>query len=101
MKKNHRNVETQSWVKITEADVARQLGRSMNWKAAGNDHLSNFWLKNMPCCHAFLASAMNECIEQPERLPDWVVRGRTILLPKSDKTVDPSQYRPITCLTTF
>ena len=60
VKKNHRNVETQSWARISEMDVARQLGRSMNWKAAGGDNLSNFWLKSMPCCHAFLASAMNE-----------------------------------------
>ena len=29
------------------------------------------------------------------------VRGRTTLLPKSNKTTDATQYRPITCLTTY
>ena len=101
LKKSCKHVEQQSWVEISEMDVAAQLGRSMNWKAAGIDGLSNFWMKSAPSCHAFLASAMNVCVNQPERLPDWVVRGRTVLLPKSDKTSDPSQYRPISCLTTF
>ena len=75
--------------------------RSMNWKAPGNDCLSNFWLKSMPCCFQLLADTMNDYIEAPERMPDWIVRGRTTLLPKSNKTSDASQYRPITCLTTY
>ena len=44
---------------------------------------------------------MNKYVEEPECLPDWIVQGRTTLLPKSNKTTDASQFRPITCLLTY
>ena len=33
-------------------------------------------------------------------LPQWVVRGKTVLLPKEWCTGRPDPYRPITCLNT-
>ena len=100
VEKNYKNVKVQEWERITEEEVKRQLSRSMNWKAPGHDYINNFWLKSMPSLHKKLANSMNQCVEKPEELPDWVVKGKTTLLPKSDKTADASQYRPITCLTT-
>ena len=44
---------------------------------------------------------MNECIETPEVMPEWLTKGKTTLLPKSDKTTDASQFRPKTCLNTL
>ena len=32
--------------------------------------------------------------------PDWLVTGRTILIPKKEKAKDPVNYRPIMCLNT-
>ena len=101
VKKSYKNVNEQIWTGVTDDEVKTQLSRSMNWKAPGIDCLSNFWLKSMPCCFKFLASTMNNYIEQPSLLPEWVVRGRTTLLPKSNKTTDATQYRPITCLITY
>ena len=101
VEKNYSNVKEQSWDGITENEINNQLMKSMNWKAPGVDCLSNFWLKNMPSSFPLLAESMNSFVANPELLPDWVVRGRTTLLPKSNKTSDATQYRPITCLGTY
>ena len=59
VKRNYKNVSEQEWKGISEEEICTQLSRSMNWKAPGIDCLSNFWLKNMPCCFKLLASSMN------------------------------------------
>ena len=86
MEKSYSKVKEQKWEGINENEINNQLTKSMNWKAPDVDCLSNFWLKNMPCCFPLLAESMNNSIENPEHLPDWVVRGRTTLLPMSNKT---------------
>jgi len=40
-------------------------------------------------------------MEDATILPDFLVRGITYLLPKSQDCQDPSKYRPITCLCTI
>ena len=101
VEKNYKNIKEQDWTGISSEEVSTQLSKSMNWKSPGVDGLSNFWLKNMQCCFPLLAKTMTAFVEEPELLPEWVVRGRTTLLPKSSKTADESQYRPITCLNTY
>ena len=39
-------------------------------------------------------------MRDPEHAPPWLTEGMTYLLPKSDATNNPKNYRPITCLTT-
>lgn len=39
-------------------------------------------------------------IKGEEQMPAWMVRGRTVLIPKEGCTGCPEQYRPITCLNT-
>ena len=101
VKKKYRGVREQEWSAVTEQDVAAQLSKTMNWKAAGIDGLSNFWLKSMPCAFGYIAKTVNGYIQHPEDMPEWVVKGRVTLLAKSNKTSDASQYRPIACLTTY
>ena len=101
VEKKYRNVKEQDWEQITEANIRNQLGKSMNWKAPGHDCIPNYWMKNLPTMHKHLADAMNICVECPESMPGWIVKGKTTLLPKTNKTTDASQYRPITCLTTL
>ena len=67
----------------------------------GHDGIPNFWLKSLPSAHARLARCLNNCIECPGEIPDWMVRGKTTLLAKSANTSDADQFRPITCLTTM
>ena len=39
------------------------------------------------------------CIQE-QQTPDWLVRGRTVLIPKEGWVGGPDQFRPITCLNT-
>ena len=101
LKKNYRNVKEQEWGGIQQEDISSQLAKSMNWKSPGHDGITNYWLKSLPCVHARLARCLSRCVEHPMGLPDWVVRGKTTLLAKSENTSKADQYRPITCLTTM
>ena len=40
-------------------------------------------------------------METPESVPAWLVKGKVIMLPKSDKTRDPSRFKSIACFTTW
>ena len=39
-------------------------------------------------------------MQNPNEMPPWLSEGITFLIPKNQKTEDPKNYRPITCLTT-
>lgn len=54
----------------------------------------------MPSLHQDLTNAYNDCICNPETCPDWLTIGITYLLPKTEDTKNPKNYRPITCLPT-
>ena len=43
---------------------------------------------------------MLKVMDGESELPEWLVRGRTVMLPKEGCTGRPDQYRPITCLNT-
>ena len=101
VKKACKGVDEQEWSGISVSDVSNQLASQLNWKAPGSDKLPNFWLKSVPSSHKFLANCMDTCLKDPGRLPEWMIRGRTIMIPKSDKTSVASNYRPITCLNTM
>ena len=49
---------------------------------------------------SFKVRSFNEWIEQPDRIPEGVTHGRTVLLPKLDDLSDEKEYRLITCLNT-
>ena len=101
VKKACKGVCAQKWEGLSGSDVTNQLASQLNWKAAGIDQLPNFWLKNIPSSHNYLAACMDCFLTDPAQLPEWMVRGRTVMLPKSDKTSVASNYRPITCLNTM
>ena len=75
-----------------------------NWKAPGNDGIANFWIKNLTSVHDELtaaSAAYNDILKHPENAPDWLTDGLTYLLPKTEETKNPKNYRPITCLPTM
>ncbi|XP_026313592.1 uncharacterized protein LOC113225487 [Hyposmocoma kahamanoa] len=87
-------------ISISEEDVAVAVRKAPNWKSPGPDGLHHYWLKGFWCCHATLARQFQSALESGT-LPNFLTTGVTHLAPKSDATVDPSQYRPITCLCTI
>ena len=76
------------------------MKKASNWKCPGKDGIANFWIKNLPSLHQDLTNAYNDCICNPETCPDWLTIGITYLLPKTEDTKNPKNYRPITCLLT-
>ena len=99
-RKKYDDVPVQQWSGINEHDFLCQLNRQMNWKAPGIDLLPNYWLKTITTIHPLMTSALDELMKNPDSLPQWVVTGRTTLLPKNSDTHSAKNFRPITCLTT-
>jgi hypothetical protein len=86
------NVTAMKHSPITTEQVSRLIAKTLNWKAPGPDGISNFWIKRFTAAHQYLAHYFNQFIEDAEKIPEFLVRGITYLLPKSQDTKD----RPIT-----
>jgi hypothetical protein len=69
-----------------------------NWKVPRNDYVQNFWYNCLTNTHAKLALLFDQCILEPQQVPDFFTKGITYLKPKDENTKNPSKYRPITCL---
>ena len=73
-----------------------------NWKAPGPDRLHVFWVKKLTALHERIAAQLNSILRQPQSMPEWLVKGRTVLIRKDmNKEPTPDNYRPITCLPTI
>lgn len=88
-------------IQFTVNDIREGAKHLSNWKAPGRDGLHNYWLKKFTACHQILALKFNEVLNNPQLFPRFLTQGHTYLIPKSNATEDPSQYRPITCLPTM
>ncbi len=69
-----------------------------NWKVPGPDRLCAYWLKAFPDVSNLLR--VWELIDGERAITDWLVRGRTVMLPKEGCEGKPHRYRPIPCLNT-
>ena len=96
-----KELESQSWVAINAQEVTSATNKTNNWKSPGKDKISNFWLKYLESLHEDMAREYTKIIENPAEMPEWLTDGLTILLPKTEETKNPKNYRPITCLPTM
>lgn len=71
-----------------------------NHKSPGPDKLTNFWLKQITPLHPLYTDSFNRILNETEIIPEWLTKGSTVMLPKSDETRLPNKYRPICCLPT-
>ena len=94
----HTLQEEQEWKDIEKDEVTNALKKASNWKSPGIDKVPNFWLKNLDELHDTIACLMTDIIKHPEKCPHWLTEGLTYLLPKTNDTRNPKNYRPITCL---
>ena len=99
-RQEYRKIKEQEWSDLSLNNLSSQLSRQLNWKSPGIDLVPNYWLKTLDSAHSSLTIALNECVLKPQLLPQWLVTGRTSLLPKNAETNKAKNYRPITCLTT-
>ena len=54
---------------ISSKNVSDALAKTQKWKPPGVDQVTNFWLFQLKCSHLYLATALNNAIEQPETVP--------------------------------
>eukprot|EP00957_Ditylum_brightwellii_P052839 4005650-Ditylum_brightwellii.AAC.1 len=91
-------MQQQQWADITVEEMHQTVRKLKNWKALGMDQVQNYWYIYMPALHQRLCNALDEVIQQPEKLPQWLLCGFTTLFHKKGPTNIPKNYRPITCL---
>jgi len=78
----------------------RILRKVQAWKAPGRDGIHGFWWKAFPQFSAKVGEVLWQLTKEPEKIPLWLVQGRTVLIPKEGCTGSPEHYKPITCLNT-
>ena len=84
--------------KITPKTFKEVLLNMKNNGTPGNDKINAFYIKTLSCTHPHLISQFSDTFENNKSFPQWLVRGKTILLPKHNDTKLPKNYRPIACL---
>ena len=78
----------------------KALKKLTNWTAPGPDGIPGYWLKVFNKTINHLKRMYWEILDQTTDAPSWLVRGRTVLIPKEGCEGKPEQFRPITCLNT-
>lgn len=87
------DVEQMPPVNFTMEEVGRVVKKLHNWNAPGPDKIQNYWLKKFTSTHGKLASLVNDVIQNPEMLPDFLMTGTTFLLPKGHNNQrNPAKY---------
>ena len=94
----HKDQQSQPWKAIDTEQTTYAINKSSNWKSPSIDKVTNFWLNKLISIHQDMARAYTNIIENPADVPDWLVEGLMYLLPKTEETKNPKNYRPITCL---
>ena len=92
-------IDTQE-MELTLEDLEKIIKKRKNWSAPGLDGIHNFWLKRFSSTWEPMLNAMKEWLNDPEKLSDWLLLGRTVLIPKTERVDKVEEYRPITCLNT-
>ena len=69
-----------------------------NNRAPGPDKINAYAIKKLPSTHKFLVNAFVDAFDNNKPLPNWLVKGKTILLPKNQETGITKNYRPTACL---
>ena len=62
-------------------ELRQVLRRMKNWRAPGSGGIQNFWYKKMYSTHRKLTEMINEVIHEPEKMPDFLTKGITYLMP--------------------
>ena len=75
--------------------------KKKNWSSPGIDGIQNYWIKKMTALWEAEVNEINKYLKNEKEIPDWLGRGRTVLIPKSNDLTKTDKYRPITCLITM
>ena len=87
------NIQEQQWSDISVKELQTALKKSHKWKTSGTEQVSNYWLKSLCVGYYILPSLLYDTIKNLEDSPAWLSEGNTYLLPKTNDTVKPKNYR--------
>ena len=92
-------IDEQHWKTKESAELSAAFAKYQKWKSPDVDQIPNFWLYSPTPINNHLVHCFTTILQNPDVMPDWLTEGITYLLPKSQQTKNPKNYRPITCLT--
>ena len=92
--------EPENMSESRDASWSYAAKRMPGWKAPGPDTIHGWWHRAFPKMNSLLRDKMWEVMDERVSMPDWMVRGKTVLIPKEGCTGKADQYRPIACLNT-
>ena len=87
-------------IDIEEKDIYASIKKKRNWSLPGNYKVTNYWLKTLSTTHKGLAKAVSKIINSDIPLPDWLVEGKCVMIPKKENPLA-KDHRPITLLNTM
>ena len=90
-----------TWEEPDSVVWRRALRKARSWKSPGRDGIHCFWWKSFRNDASLLWELVKGVLDSRVSIPDWLVMGRTVLIPKRGCQGLPERYRPITCLNTF
>ena len=88
-------------VEVSDTIWRSVIKKTKSWKAPGSDGIHGFWLKVFPKSGCLLKQLVEQAINQEITIPQWLVTGRTVLIPKDPNASTPDKFRPIACLNTI
>ena len=89
MQKGNKKVREQECENVTILELKAALTKAQKWKSPAIDKIPNFWLNALSSSHVTFTSLLNKIMQNPEKTPEWMYKGTTYLLAKSNDTKDP------------
>ena len=78
-----------------DARWGQAICKMPGWKAPGPDKIHGWWHKVFPKTNSLLMDKMWEIMDGAGKMPDWMVRGKTVMIPKEGCVGKAEQFRPI------
>ena len=92
------NITEETYSEITTNEIESATSEFSNQKSPGLGKLCHFWWNKLTTLHPKGAIASEKLIVQPENCPDQLTTGQITLIARKEPLRNPSNYRPITCL---
>ena len=85
-------------LKISVNEWQRVVRKVKSWRAPGPDLVRPYWFKILPELSSAMRCMCQDFLNCKSPVPQWMIRGRTVLIPKDGCDGSPGKYRPIACL---
>ncbi|KAG0435477.1 LINE-1 reverse transcriptase like protein [Dictyocoela muelleri] len=91
-------IENEMKINIDEKLINETIENLPNWKAAGIDRIYNFFIKNLKSIRKPLIKEIQRLCIYPNLIPKIFFQTITYMIPKKNDDPNPSEFRPISCM---